>query len=111
MTQNTTSETGLGRPRVRRGLGFLVGAAVALTPMAIAPAAAPAATPAKHVLRVSSAKHVLRADYRSHGLLTALLGDPGGCGHDPANGLGSLLSVILDAIDDLLGGRCAPVPH
>jgi hypothetical protein len=99
MTQNTTSETGLRRPRVRRGLGFLVGVTVALTPMAIAPAAAPAA--ASH--------HVLRADfYHSRGLLTALLGDPGGCGHGRADGLGSVLSVILDALDDLLGGRCVP---
>ncbi|MDX6721540.1 MAG: hypothetical protein QOJ63_3794 [Solirubrobacteraceae bacterium] len=106
--QNTTSETGFGRPRVRRGLGFLVGVTVALTPMAIAPAAAPAATSARHVVRVDSAKHVLRADHRSRGLLSALLGDPGGCGHGPVNGLGSLLSAILDALDDLLGGSCGP---
>jgi hypothetical protein len=101
MTQNTTSETGFGRPRVRRGLGFLVGVTVALTPMAIAPAAAPAAT---------SAKHVLRADYNSPNLILRLLGGGGGRGYGPVDGLGSLVSRILDAIADLVDGDGGP-PH
>jgi hypothetical protein len=99
MTQNTTSATGFGRPRVRRGLGFLVGMTVALTPMAIAPAAAPAATPAKHVLR---------ANYNSNNLLLRLLGGGGGRGYGPVDGLGSLLSRILDAVADLVDGDGGP---
>lgn len=107
MTQNTTSATGFGRPRVRRGLGLLVGVTVALTPVAIAPAATPAATSAKH-----SAQHVLRADYRSNNLLLRLLGGGGGRGYGPVDGLGSLLSRILDPIADLLGdGSRGPGPR
>lgn len=36
---DSTSTTGLSRPRVRRGLGVVVGAALLVTPMAAAPAA------------------------------------------------------------------------
>lgn len=99
MTQNNTSATGFERPRVRRGLGLLVGMTVALTPMAIAPAAAPAATPAKHVLRAS---------YNSHNLLLLLLGGGGGRGYGPVDGLGSLVSRILDVVADLVDGDGGP---
>jgi hypothetical protein len=40
---DSTSTTGLQRPRVRRGLGILVGAAICAAPLAAAPAA-PAST-------------------------------------------------------------------
>ena len=39
MTQQTASTSVVDRPRVRRGLGLLVGAAICVTPLALAPTA------------------------------------------------------------------------
>lgn len=120
MTQDSTSATGLGRPRVRRGLGLVVGVTVALTPAAIAPAAAPAAKPAKHAARsakhaaksakpaATSAKHVLRVIDRSNTPPLPLLGGGGGRGYGPIDGLGSLLSRVLDIVADLIDGDRGP---
>jgi hypothetical protein len=90
MTHHTTFASGTGRPRRGRALGVLVGLSVMLTPMAIAPAA--------------------QADtYHGLGGLIdqALITGAGGPGGGPVDGLGSLVTAILDAISNIL----KPNPH
>ncbi|MEA2218046.1 MAG: hypothetical protein QOJ35_672 [Solirubrobacteraceae bacterium] len=88
MAHHSTSLAASQRPRVRRGLGLVVGLAVAVTPLAIAPAA-PAAT--HHTRAYSSACQTL------------LGGGPGSSAPKP-DGVGSLLSSVIQGLANLICG-------
>jgi hypothetical protein len=92
MTHNSTPIAGSQRPRVRRGLGLVVGLAITVTPWAIAPAA-PAASAATHKTRAYSPA-----------CQTLLGGGPGSSVPKP-DGIGSLGSVVIQSVADLICGK------
>lgn len=106
-----STSAGLQRPRVRRGLGVLVGAALLVTPLAAAPAAS--AQGLNNVTRPGSVAAFVaglleRLPIIVQGLPSPTLAHPLGekapnavptCGADYADGLGSTLTCIVAALE------------
>jgi len=102
MTQQTDSTSAVDRPRVRRGLGLLVGAAICVTPLALAPAAS-AQTGSGDALGGlgTTLANTIQA-------LPTTLGDPLGGPADESrranactqlDGIGPFLTCLIDRVD------------
>ena len=106
MTQRTTSESEFDRPRVRRGLGVLVGAAICVMPLAAAPAASAQTASGDTLggLGTLLTNTVSAVPTTVGDPLGGDNGGPGGGGCTELAGIGPFLTCLIDRLDKALGG-------